>query len=222
MKFAPLAVLASLSLGVHAHFRLLFPEPRGVFVADQEPNFCGGYSDVTTNRTTFPLEGGFFRIRQGHEDWSTSVLVSVAPNPNSFDTFKSGGEDLYARFWANESKTGNFCIPLDLSASGVSGVEDGANVTIQIVLNGGDGQLYQCADLTLSSNYTFPSDIQSACVNETADHTAHGTETSTSPSTSETAGSSGSGNGQLGGFEHLPVLSALGAGVVGALIAIAL
>ena len=72
-----------------------------------------------------------------------SVLLSVAPNPNSFDTFKSGGEDVYARFWANESKSGNFCVPLDLSASGASGVEDGANVTIQIVVNGGDGQLYQ-------------------------------------------------------------------------------
>jgi hypothetical protein len=29
---------------VNAHFQLQFPPPRGVFVEDQEPNFCGMYS----------------------------------------------------------------------------------------------------------------------------------------------------------------------------------
>ncbi|KAJ3525677.1 hypothetical protein NMY22_g10476 [Coprinellus aureogranulatus] len=219
MKFTALAVLASLTLGVHAHFRLLFPEPRGQFVADQEPNFCGGYNDAVANRTTFPLEGGFFRIRQGHENWANSVLLAVGQNPNSFDAFKSGGQDLFLRYWANETKTGNFCIPLDFSSQNISGVEDGANVTIQIVVNGGDGQLYQCADLTLRENFTFSSDIQSTCVNQTADSAAHGSETATAPGSSATGGN---GNGQLGGFEHMPLVGALGVGLVGALAAIAL
>lgn len=70
-----------------------------------------------------------------------SVLISVEPNPNNFDAFKANGEDRYARYWANESLIGNFCIPLDLSE--VPGVTDGANVTIQIALTGGDGELYQ-------------------------------------------------------------------------------
>ncbi|KAG6845672.1 hypothetical protein H0H87_005879 [Tephrocybe sp. NHM501043] len=62
LTFAALALVT----GVNAHFRLLYPEPRGVFVADQEPNFCGGYTNALSNRTTFPLSGGFFSIKTGH------------------------------------------------------------------------------------------------------------------------------------------------------------
>ncbi|KAJ2919505.1 hypothetical protein MD484_g934, partial [Candolleomyces efflorescens] len=217
MKAAILTILAFFALSAQAHFRLLYPEPRGVFVADREPLFCGGYDNVTTNRTTFPLSNGFFRIRQGHEDWAASVLISVAPNPNTFDAFSAGGQFQFARLWANESKTGNFCIPLDLSSTGVAGVEDGANVTIQVVLTGGDGELYQCADLTLSSNFTPPADLQATCTNQTADdsHSSHGTSTSTSPSS--TAGST-AGSGSLGNAEHLPLFAALAAGVFGALL----
>ena len=38
---------------------------------------------------------------------------------------------------------GLFCIDLDLATSGISGVKDGANVTLQLIFDGGDGQLYQ-------------------------------------------------------------------------------
>ena len=54
------------------------------------------------------------------------------------------------RLWANETKTGNFCIPLDIASAGIEGAVDGANVTIQIVLNGGDGQLYQVSRFSIS------------------------------------------------------------------------
>ena len=79
-----------------------------------------------------------------------SVLLAVGQNPNTFDAFKSGGQDLYLRYWANESKSGNFCIPLDFSSQNITGVEDGANVTIQIVVSGGDGQLYQVRNVSSS------------------------------------------------------------------------
>ena len=72
------------------------------------------------------------------------MLISTAPNPSSFDDFADPANataQLYARYWASEAKTGNFCIPLDLS--GLDGVADGTNVTIQVALTGGDGQLYQ-------------------------------------------------------------------------------
>jgi hypothetical protein len=48
-----------------------------------------------------------------------------------------------ARNFASGSGAGGFCIALDLSNTGISGVSDGANVTIQLVFNGGDGNLYQ-------------------------------------------------------------------------------
>lgn len=65
-------------------------------------------------------------------------------DPTSFNNFtnSSGGQQL-ARNFASGSGAGGFCIPLDLSNTGISGVSDGANVTIQLVYNGGDGNLYQ-------------------------------------------------------------------------------
>lgn len=40
-KLYALALIASFAGVANAHFRLLYPEPRGPFVSDQEPNFCG-------------------------------------------------------------------------------------------------------------------------------------------------------------------------------------
>ncbi len=48
-----------------------------------------------------------------------------------------------ARNFAKATGAGGFCIPLDLSNTGISGVSSGANVTLQFVFNGGDGNLYQ-------------------------------------------------------------------------------
>lgn len=41
------------------------------------------------------------------------------------------------------SGEGMFCFPIDIMASGISGIQDGANVTIQVIFDGGDGILYQ-------------------------------------------------------------------------------
>lgn len=114
-------------------------------------------------------------------------------DPTSFNNFtnSSGGQQL-ARNFASATGSGGFCIPLDLSSTGISGVSDGANVTLQFVYNGGDGNLYQvstssgyllvlhvarrmsefsfsfyqCTDLTLAQNFTIPSNI--SCSNATA------------------------------------------------------
>ncbi len=48
-----------------------------------------------------------------------------------------------ARNFASAIGTGGFCIPLNLSDTGISGVSSGANVTLQFVYNGGDGNLSQ-------------------------------------------------------------------------------
>lgn len=49
--FSAFIVLATFSGVAQAHFRLLFPEPRGVFVADIEPNFCGQLFDMIEETT---------------------------------------------------------------------------------------------------------------------------------------------------------------------------
>ncbi|KAG6841056.1 hypothetical protein C0991_002267 [Blastosporella zonata] len=185
--FVLIAALALLS-GVNAHFRLLYPEPRGVFVANQEPNFCGGYTEALPNRTVFPLSGGFFSITTGHSDWTAGVLLSTAQNPTSFDNFSSNGVQQVVGPYAKEGAAGTFCIPLNISAAGIDGLKDGSNVTIQVVFAGGDGNLYQCADLTLSSNFAIPSNV--TCKNGSVTTTA-ASSTGTSVSPIQTAGALG-------------------------------
>jgi hypothetical protein len=65
-------------------------------------------------------------------------------DPTSFDNFTTtSGQQQLARDFASASGEGGFCIPLPLNNTGISAVQSGANVTIQLVFNGGDGTLYQ-------------------------------------------------------------------------------
>lgn len=191
MSFLSLTILLCFASVARAHFRLLFPEPRGVFVADQEPNYCGGYTNAVPNRTVYPLSGGFFSIKSGHPGWTVGVIISTVQNPTSFENFSSNGVQQFVSPYAKEASAGTFCMPLNVSASNATGVKDGANVTIQIVFSGGDGNLYQCADLTLSSNATVGN---ATCVNETVATSS----TSAVPTASHTAGGLGRGDKMFG------------------------
>ncbi|KAF9036459.1 hypothetical protein BDZ89DRAFT_1011332 [Hymenopellis radicata] len=176
-SFSLVALILSATTLVTAHFTLDFPEPRGVFVSDNQVDFCGGYNNAASNRSQFPLSGGFFTITSGHGDFTAGVLLSTAQNPTSFDNFKTaGGEDQVVRGWATEEDGGTFCIPLSLNNTGISGVESGANVTIQVQFDGGDGALYQCADLTLSNNFT----ITETCTNATSSSSGNGSNAAVS------------------------------------------
>ncbi|KAI0271514.1 hypothetical protein BC834DRAFT_966981 [Gloeopeniophorella convolvens] len=172
MRFATFAaLLASVVATANAHFHLQYPAPRGVFVAANEPHFCDDYVRAVSNRSEFPLSGGFVTLTSGHPNWNLAVLISTVQDPTSFDNFSTSfGQEQLARNFASTTGTGVFCIPLDLSNTGVSGAKDGANVTIQLVYNGGDGSLYQCADLTLSSKATISSNV--SCANVTTTSTA--------------------------------------------------
>ncbi|TFK23122.1 hypothetical protein FA15DRAFT_688082 [Coprinopsis marcescibilis] len=168
MMFYAFTALALLTSGAQAHFRLLHPEPRGPFVADLEPNFCGGYDNAVSNRSEFPLSGGFFTLQTNHGPFTAGVILSTEQNPSTFDAFNfANGSQQFARGFATEDDGGTYCIPLDIAAANIPGAVDGANVTIQIVFDGGDGSLYQCADLTLRSNFTTPSSVE--CKNATAE-----------------------------------------------------
>ncbi|KAH9996564.1 hypothetical protein BJV77DRAFT_1143456 [Russula vinacea] len=173
MRFSTFALLAGAITIVDAHFQLAFPPPRGPFDDDNEVTFVVmklasyNYINAVSNRSEFPLSGGFFTLNSEHPQWSLGVLLSTVQDPTSFNNFtnSSGGQQL-ARNFASATGSGGFCIPLDLSSTGISGVSDGANVTLQFVYNGGDGNLYQCTDLTLAQNFTIPSNI--SCSNATA------------------------------------------------------
>ncbi|KAJ6562163.1 hypothetical protein B0H19DRAFT_1026950 [Mycena capillaripes] len=150
-------LLASLTVLANAHFQLQFPAPRGVFVEDDEPNFCDGYDNPAANRTAFPLTGGFYSLNSEHTAWTAGVALSTLANPTKFSDFLS-----VVPFFT-DSGEGIFCFNLDFSKTNATGLKDGQNVTLEIIFDGGDGQLFQCADLTLSSTVTL--DKSSLCKN---------------------------------------------------------
>ncbi|KAI0286794.1 hypothetical protein BGY98DRAFT_908697 [Russula aff. rugulosa BPL654] len=166
-NFYTFALLTSAITAVNAHFQLAFPPPRGPFDDNNEVNFCDNYVEAVSNRSEFPLSGGFVTLNSEHPSWTLGILLSTVQDPTSFNNFtnSSGGQQL-ARNFSSFSGEGGFCIPLDLSNTGISGVSDGANVTIQLLYNGGDGNLYQCADLTLAQNFTIPSNV--SCTNSSS------------------------------------------------------
>ena len=83
------------------------------------------------------------KIRSGLISSLVGALLSTVADPNNFDNFSVNGVEQFAYPYAEEASAGTFCIPLNISAAGIAGVKDGANVTLQIVFAGGDGNLYQ-------------------------------------------------------------------------------
>ncbi|TDL28569.1 hypothetical protein BD410DRAFT_738021 [Rickenella mellea] len=199
--FSSLLILSAIAAAVNAHFQMQFPPPRGVFVEDNEPNFCDGYPNAVSNRSEFPLGNAFITFNSEHPSWTATVLISIDQNPTTFAEFNksSTGVNLPPAVpFFKASGEGAVCVPIDIGALNITGVKDGSNVTIQVEFNGGDGQLFQCADLTLSSTFTIPSSIQ--CTNEVdnaTSTTASGTATSAS-GTGTAPAASGTGTGASG------------------------
>jgi len=204
MRPSTFVLLAGAVTIVNAHFQLAFPPPRGPFNDDNEVNFCDNYVQAVSNRSEFPLSGGFVTLDSEHTSWTLGILISTVQDPTSFTNFtNSSGQQQFARDYASATGAGGFCIPLDLSNTGITGVADGANVTIQFVFDGGDGNLYQCADLTLSQTFKIPSNV--SCSNSSS--TATGTATSaTSTSTSKNGASEISTSGFAGALGFLIAL----------------
>jgi len=170
-----IAAAAVLATAVQAHFQMQYPIPRGPFVEDSEPTFCDGYNDAVNNRTVFPFSNGIINMNSEHPLWTAEVLISTYQDPNNFSYFNSSsGYQVVVPFF-QQSGEGLYCFPIDIAAAAVnvSGIQDGANVTIQVLFNGGDGNLYQCADLTLSANLTVPpANASSGCTNVSSSTTS--------------------------------------------------
>jgi len=80
------ALLTSVVTAVKAHFQLAYPPPRGPFDDDNEVKFCGkvvhfvsirvltpaadNYVEAVSNRSEFPLRGGFVTLQSEHPNWS--------------------------------------------------------------------------------------------------------------------------------------------------------
>jgi len=214
-------VLSSLALSVSAHFQMHFPEPRGPFVEDNEPTFCDGFNNAVDNRTVFPLDNGFIVMNSEHPQWTAGVLISIEQNPTNFSVFNKSTTGvslpLVHQFF-QASGEGLFCFPLDIGAANISGVGDGTNVTIQVEFNGGDGNLFQCADLTLSKSVQLGSNVTSTCTTVVGNTTAFNPNaTSTSSNSSSPSASSPASPSQTSSAaEHILVGQASALLVAGA------
>lgn len=182
MRFFAAVTFAGLISVASAHFQLQYPAPRGVFVQNSEPTFCGtlylsrymerclcsnlfpdGYTQAVSNRTVFPLSNGVISLNSEHPQWTSTpyiayaasvrqltrkifltftvgVIVSTVQNPTAFTDFDNASP---AVNFFQTSGEGIACFNIDLLKSGIGGVKDGANVSIEVVFNGGDGTLYQ-------------------------------------------------------------------------------
>lgn len=70
--------------------------------------------------------------------------MSTAANPSSFNDFNfPNSSNQFVVDFFQTSGEGLACFNIDISKSGISGIEDGANVTIEVAFDGGDGLLYQ-------------------------------------------------------------------------------
>ncbi|KAL0575127.1 hypothetical protein V5O48_006831 [Marasmius crinis-equi] len=188
----------SLLLLAKAHFQLQFPAPRGAFVEDKEPTFCDGYTTPASNRTSLSMADSYISLNSEHPNWVVTVLVANSSNPTSFANFSQ------VTAFTQNSGEGLFCLPFSLSKTNATSLnlQDGQNVTLQIVFAADDGSLFQCADVTLSNSTTNPQPT-SGC---TAGNLQGGNGSSGNNSTGTSSGSNGSN-----GAETVTVVTATSA-----------
>ncbi|KAL5495347.1 hypothetical protein ACEPAI_810 [Sanghuangporus weigelae] len=193
MAFQSMFTLTSLVALAAAHYSISYPEPRGVYVSDNQNSFCDGYTDVVGNRSDFPLSNGLIKLENHHTEWAASVLISIDQNPTNFSAFNtssSGVQLPLAVDWFSSTGSGEICIPIDIASVNIEGVGDGSNVTLQTMFTGGHNNLYQCVDVTLHANATVPSNV-------TCERTVNGTVDTAASSTPEDEESADSGAQRL-------------------------
>ncbi|KAF8939298.1 hypothetical protein BGZ58_010195 [Dissophora ornata] len=183
MKITSLAstlLLLCSSSSVMAHFILDYPISRG-FDDDAEPNApCGGFNAVPTNRSMFPLSGGFIDINSFHVSSTVTINIALGNNPSAANFTAAAATPASSPTSISINHPGHSCLSLNLTS--FTGAVNNTNATIQVIYNGGDGELYQCADVVLVANATTFNMTQ--CI---TDNGASATPTSGSGSTSSAA-----------------------------------
>ncbi|EUC50472.1 hypothetical protein COCMIDRAFT_922 [Bipolaris oryzae ATCC 44560] len=183
-----------------AHFNFNFPRARG-FDEDKEGNFpCGGYDQVSDQRTDFPISGGPIQLVLGHPQTNVAVYMAVGDNPGS-------GFSIVLKQQLMVEGLGNFClgsvsIPKDLN------VTAGTKASIQVVTNAhSSGGLFQCADVTLVDKQLSQSEFQDNCKNNTG---VKVTQENISGNPNSTA--TGAGGSDDGDDDDKPTASSSGSG----------
>ncbi|OCF42434.1 hypothetical protein I317_03679 [Kwoniella heveanensis CBS 569] len=226
LSLKTLFAATALASTVYAHFTLDYPTSRG-FDDDNEPQFCGGFNSVET-RQPFPLGQGPVHIDSHHNLATVVAFISTSSNPTSFDDFNttSNGTSIPLATDFFQVTSGDKCFNVNLGALGL-GLTNGSEVTLQIQYDGGDGNLYQCADLVLIDGYSVPSNETctsdaATAGNATSSATTGGSSSTvasgSSSATSAAATTSSASGGSSGAFAQKETV---GWGLAGAVMGIA-
>ncbi|KAG0320339.1 hypothetical protein BGZ97_000258 [Linnemannia gamsii] len=158
MKVLTLATMLLCSSAVMAHYTLDYPPSRGFSDNDEPIAPCGGAAyNAAGTRTQFPLTKGFLQISSFHPTASVQVNIAYGNNPTAANFTAASSTPAGTIQVTHPFQS---CLPLDLSS--FKGAANDVNATIQLVYNGGDSPLYQCADVVLVT--AAPSFDQSKCV----------------------------------------------------------
>ncbi|RFU33192.1 hypothetical protein B7463_g3137, partial [Scytalidium lignicola] len=181
-----LAVANFLSLAT-AHTQIWYPEWRAnSFLPPFSQTIypCAGINDnSTTPRTLWPLDGGSLNVTL--HDGAAYIFINIGLGVNSTN-FN------YTLFSAplNETGAGNLCFPKLTLPPGLP-IQEGTTASLQFATAGHNGEgLYNCADITFSSNATLlPAD---QCTNSSTVivKTLGDSESSTSTSNSSASATS--------------------------------
>ncbi|GAK67240.1 uncharacterized protein PAN0_017c5467 [Moesziomyces antarcticus] len=156
MKFGlPLAVLA-LASSAAAHFTLDYPTTRGFDEDKEDDNFCGGFSNVSLPRQPWYYRNGPVQIDSHHDSATVNIYISfdVPTGSESFLKTSNGTSVPPLRQNLAIKGEGEFCFHANASSLDVPGVRvaDGTNATIMVEFISVHGHLYQCSDVSFTSN----------------------------------------------------------------------
>ncbi|CAD6449170.1 dff1e2e8-a30a-4124-99bc-9614e19cb34d [Sclerotinia trifoliorum] len=207
-----------LSSLVSAHFSLEYPPSRGNSFLPPASQWIYPCANINTteNRTLYPTSSFPIGLNL-HHHW-TYIFVNLALGTNGSSNFNIS----LTPAPLNATGSGHLCLS-DFDLPSEIKLEDGLNATVQVVTVGESGSaLYNCADITFSSNTTalHASDNSTQCptspnitVTKLSDKSTCPTEsssTTTSSARASSSTSSGTKNSGISLSATLVLMSALG------------
>ncbi|KAJ3175693.1 hypothetical protein HDU87_005836 [Geranomyces variabilis] len=143
-------LLAAFAGVAQAHFTLDSPQTRGMD-EDKEPTApCGGFDTISNPRQNFPISGGVIKLTSEHTTASTKFFFVSGAAPAAADFTNSSLSHSAAADLAITKAGPTQSATVNLS----SFAKVGDVGTIQLIFNGGDGNLFQCSDVMLTAAVT--------------------------------------------------------------------
>ncbi|KAI5804282.1 hypothetical protein EDC01DRAFT_642729 [Geopyxis carbonaria] len=129
------------------------PKPT-VISAPTDMRPLGGGVHHTTNRSTWPTNGGALSLIPGHAWALTAVNIALGNNVTEEGVYSNPFTHVMVPFFNQTGGNETFCIPkLKIPPSIAPDVSAGVNATIQVIqLTPTGAALYNCLDITFSDD----------------------------------------------------------------------